>query len=436
MRVADVAWNLAGLSAPLFVAALTVPALIQNVGMERFGLLALAWGLIGFAGIFDLGIGRATTQSVSSLRGTERTGSTPQILKTAERVSILSGRVGTVVLSIAVWLGAQGWISFSPELRDEVSLAGYVLAVTIPVQCLSAMFRGVNEAFESFREVNILRIALGVVTFLGPYYVAQFSTNVAALVAPLLASRLVALWFFRSLAYRCMTAELHAIGIQTVTSAGFNGRAARQLLTFGGWLTVTGVVYPVMMQADRFIIAGQISSAAVTSYTIPYEMVVQTLALVGAVTTVAFPRLTAMVHSDASRIMTTFFRLLAGVVLLMAAVALLLGMGLPALLPLWLGKAVPQTSVTVGQVLCIGLIPYTVGTMYAAIIHAHGRPDITAKSHLIQLPLYLALAYWLTTQYGVLGAAWAWNLRTIVDALMVVVWFHLSRLRHGGQDLA
>jgi O-antigen/teichoic acid export membrane protein len=68
MRVSHVGWNLAGLSLPLLVAALTVPHLVEVLGKEKFGLLALAWGLIGYAGVLDLGIGRAVTQLVSRLR--------------------------------------------------------------------------------------------------------------------------------------------------------------------------------------------------------------------------------------------------------------------------------------------------------------------------------------------------------------------------------
>jgi O-antigen/teichoic acid export membrane protein len=45
MRLSHIAWNLGGLILPLGVAALTVPPLIDRLGHERFGLLALAWGL-------------------------------------------------------------------------------------------------------------------------------------------------------------------------------------------------------------------------------------------------------------------------------------------------------------------------------------------------------------------------------------------------------
>lgn len=69
MRTRSILWNLLGLGLPLLIAAVTVPKLLTLIGSERFGFLALAWGLIGYAGALDLGIGRATTQRVAALIG-------------------------------------------------------------------------------------------------------------------------------------------------------------------------------------------------------------------------------------------------------------------------------------------------------------------------------------------------------------------------------
>ena len=43
-------------------ALFAIPGLLKLIGSERFGLLVLAWGLSGNAGMLDLGVGRATTQ--------------------------------------------------------------------------------------------------------------------------------------------------------------------------------------------------------------------------------------------------------------------------------------------------------------------------------------------------------------------------------------
>lgn len=72
MHYRNIIWNLLGLGLPLIIAALTVPGLISIVGTERFGLLALAWGLIGYAGALDLGIGRALTQRIASCEATRK----------------------------------------------------------------------------------------------------------------------------------------------------------------------------------------------------------------------------------------------------------------------------------------------------------------------------------------------------------------------------
>ena len=58
-------WNLLSLVAPMLVALGAIPALIRTLGADRFGILTLAWMLIGYCSLFDLGLGRALTKLVS-----------------------------------------------------------------------------------------------------------------------------------------------------------------------------------------------------------------------------------------------------------------------------------------------------------------------------------------------------------------------------------
>src|SRR3954463_4133366 len=61
--------NLFAQLAPLVVAFVSVPILITALGSDRFGVLTLAWTLIGYFGLFDLGLGRALVQAVSEALG-------------------------------------------------------------------------------------------------------------------------------------------------------------------------------------------------------------------------------------------------------------------------------------------------------------------------------------------------------------------------------
>jgi O-antigen/teichoic acid export membrane protein len=54
---------------PMLVALVTIPYVIRGLGTERFGVLSLAWLVVGSASIFDFGIGRATTKFVAEALG-------------------------------------------------------------------------------------------------------------------------------------------------------------------------------------------------------------------------------------------------------------------------------------------------------------------------------------------------------------------------------
>jgi O-antigen/teichoic acid export membrane protein len=418
MRLSNISWSLFGLGVPLIVAALTVPALINAIGVDRFGLLALAWGLIGFAGVFDLGIGRATTLSIAQLRGASRLSEAHSVFREASRLALGAGLVGTVVLAAAVAAGVHRYIKYPLDVATEVQGAAFLLALTVPVQSVSAMYRGVNEAFESFREISFVRVGLGVTNFLGPYLVALHTTHLAALIASLLFSRLLALFLYHRFARGALESEAEPSTevVATEVARGIRG----QLLSFGGWFTVSCVVSPLLVQADRFFIGYLISSSAVAAYTIPFEVVTQLLIIVGAISSVAFPSLSRLMQSNPTEVDVVFRRWLMRVALIMLISTLLCAAVLPVVLPMWIGEQLPRESVAVGQILCIGIFANAIGSMYFARMHAAGRADITAKLHLAELPIFVLSLSWLISSFGVLGAAIAWSGRMIVD--MALLW--------------
>jgi Na+-driven multidrug efflux pump len=55
--------------------------------------------------------------------------------------------------------------------------------------------------------------------------------------------------------------------------------------------------------------------------------------------------------------------------------------------------------------------------MFYALVHAQGRSDLTAKLHIIELPIFLVFLYVLLGEFGIVGAAWAWVGRMAVDAI-------------------
>lgn len=417
MQLSNIAWTFAGLVAPLLVAALTIPSIIELIGLERFGLLALAWGMIGYAGVFDLGIGRATTQLIAHLRGNKDHCNIPTVISLAIELTLKSGTVGFLLLVLAAFCGVQNLIHHSAGLEAEITISIFLLSLTIPVQAVSATYRGVNEAFENFRGISLVRMGLGIANFFGPYVIVQYTSRLPWLVASLLLSRLMALSVFKCLAIRCVHRQcrqdrlvFHQIDEKAIK---------RSLFSFGGWFTVSSIISPLLTQGDRFLIAGLLSATAVASYTIPYDVVVQSLLIVGAVSSVAFPSLTNEMQENPKTYKADFYRWLGRIALAMLLVTSVLAFSFPYILPLWIGPQLPIESVRIGQILCIGVYANSIGSLYFSLIHARGRSDVTAILHIIELPIFIICLYIFIEAYGVYGAAWAWVLRMGADALML-----------------
>src|SRR6266446_631966 len=98
-------WNLVGSGAPMLVALFCIPILIRGLGKERFGILTLAWALIGYASLFDLGLGRALTQLVAKKLGAGEEKEIPSLAWTSLLLMMLLGFTGAaLIFLISPWL--------------------------------------------------------------------------------------------------------------------------------------------------------------------------------------------------------------------------------------------------------------------------------------------------------------------------------------------
>lgn len=421
MRLSHIGWNLAGMTVPLLVAAVTVPPLLENLGKEKFGLLALAWGLIGYAGALDLGLGRALTQMVASLRGERKLKSIPDTLFTASRITLITGLIAGGIIALFAMLGGSSLIRTvsTPEIEIQISIL--LLAVALPAQAMSATYKGLNEAFMNFKGVSLLRVGLGVINFAGPYTVSIFSSYLPWLVSTLVVSRLVSLLIYKKLASVSLQVDP-----ETQQIASYSSAVAKKLFSFGGWVTLSSVIGPIMVQSDRFFIATMISVTAVSIYVIPYELVVQSLVLVGAVTSVMYPGLAKLIKEDPKNWSADFRRWVLRIAFIMFFVCVGLIIFLPWILRIWIGDEVDAKSIVVGKILCVGVYANALGSMYYSAIQSLGRSDMTAKIHMIELPLYFLTLFIFTHYWGLVGIACAWVLRMIIDAALL--WLTFRRL--------
>ncbi len=419
-------WNLIGNGAPLIVAVFSIPILIHGLGKDRFGVLALAWALIGYASLFDLGLGRALTQLVAKKLGAGEEHEIPALVWTSLILMLALGIVGAaVVAAISPWFVHRA-LKIPEALQSETLSSFYLLGLSIPVVITTAGLRGLLEAHQRFKLVNALRIPIGVFTFLGPLLILPFSKSLVPVVTTLVGGRIVA----------CMAHLLLCVHVLPALRKHFawERAAVGPLLRFGSWMTVSNVVGPLMVTLDRFVIGSMLSMTAVAYYATPYELVTKFWLLPGALMGVMFPAFSASFAQDRQRTELLLRRSVKSVLLILFPITLCTIIFAQDGLTLWLGTEFAKNSFRVLQWLAAGVFLNSMAHAPFALLQGIGRPDLTAKLHLVELPLYLLLLWFLIRGWGIEGAAIAWTARVAVDALFL---FGLARrLLPGSEPLS
>jgi O-antigen/teichoic acid export membrane protein len=90
-------------------------------------------------------------------------------------------------------------------------------------------------------------------------------------------------------------------------------------------------------------------------------------------------------------------------------------------LHLWMGSEFAENGFRVTQLLAVGILINGVASIPFAFIQGMGRPDVTAKIHMVEAVFYIPCAWWLVKGYGPTGAALAWALRAGIDALFLLL---------------
>lgn len=409
-------WNLLGQMAPMAVGVVAIPPLIHGLGVARFGLLSLAWIVIGYFSLFDLGVGRALTKLVADKLGSGDEHSIPPLAWTSLLLMLLFGVVGSAVaLAISPWL-VQRALKIPLALQSEALKSFLLLGFSIPIVTVTSGFRGILEAQQQFRVLNLIRIPTSIFLFAGPLLVLPFSHSLVPVVLTLIAGRLIGCAAQFIVCLRCTPALRHKFALDR--------SIVLPVVKFGGWMTVTNVVGPATIYADRFIIGAVLSVMAVSYYTVPFDVVSRLTLIPGSIAGVLFPAFALSVARKDGRAILLLGRGLKYVFLIIFPISLVFVTLAPELLRLWLGASFAQNSGAVLRWLAAGIFINCLSVMPFTLLQGIGYPEVTGKFVILDILISVPAEWFMTVKFGILGAAVAMTVRTTLETLVLFALSH------------
>ncbi len=425
-------WNLFGNVLPGLLGIVTIPLIIQNIGIESMGILTLIWTCIGYFNLFDFGVGRALTFTISSLIGQKKWQEISFHIFSGLLMIFLFGLLGTaLVLSGRSFILTQ-FFNPSSSLGNVTYQSLFWMGISLPFVLLTTGIRGVLESFSAFRELNLIKTLMGFFNYLSPYIVSLWTKRLDHIVLILVIGRIIFtlahFWILEKYLHQHPESSLEK---KWWTKKNWNrfqwfSEEMKVLFAFSGWMTLSNIIGPLMVYADRFFIAKSLTAGETAYYTIPFEAVTKLWILPGALAGVLFPAFAQMLQKDQQRLDFVFGQSFKVFALILLPIAIIVGIFSENIMTLWLGLEFASKSYLIFTILTFGVIINCFAQISFALVQGSGATKITAFFHFIELPFYIPVVYFLTSKMGIQGTALAWTIRVAFDFILLLGYTHFK----------
>jgi O-antigen/teichoic acid export membrane protein len=401
-------YNLVGSLLPIVISLATIPIYLGLIGDARYGVLAIAWLLLDYFGVFDLGLGRATAQRIATLRDSGPLTRSCSFW-TATFINLCIGVVGGLLAWPIASFFFENTLSIENHLRNEMVAAIPWLILAVPLTTLSSVFSGALQGRQQFLELNIISTIGSALIQIVPLIVAfLYGPNLALLLPAVVLSKVVT---FIILFWRCRE-HLFKHQPWTISKA-----ETHILLTFGGWTTISSLVSPLMSMADRFAISATLGARFVTLYTVPFQLAQRSVVIPGALASALLPRLSIAKDQESRDLNNLAILILAVVMTPLMMIGMLL---IEPFLGWWLNPEFAHQAATPAKILIFGFWINAFAFIPFVFLQASGRPDLIAKCHLIEIAPYILCLYVALHFFGLTGAAVIHTFRIAADCIALM----------------
>jgi O-antigen/teichoic acid export membrane protein len=395
-------------------AVLIVPILIRRMGTDSFGLLSFIWMVVGYSTFLDLGLGRALTQGVAARIGGDEENTIPAIVLAGIGLLLVMGLLGGLGLALG-----SGWISgrflkVPAGLIQDAHRCLLIASLAVPLVVIGAALRGILEAYQKFREISLIRSCMGVLMYASALPILWVTREVWVVVASLVVVRV-----FEVVAYAFQCRRVMPSGLREQLSP--RASLLKPLMSFGLWSTLNNLIGSFMSfaYADRLFLSTFVGTSALAYFGTPFDLAIRVLILPNSLVGVLFPALSNL-GKESERAIHLVHQSMRLVIFGTAPVFLFLVATADPLLTLWISADFAGHSSLIFQFILMGMFMVSLTYVPFAYIQAAGRPDLSAKRHMVEIPFYivgsLAAIHWL----GVKGSSMLWFLWSVIDLVLIV----------------
>lgn len=394
-----------------------IPLYIQYLGVEAYGLIGFYAVMQAWLTLFDMGITQTLNREMARFTaGAHTPQSIHDLLRSLEVISV----VLAIVICLLVWLSsnfiATHWLNAQKLSSSDVASAIALMGFVIALRFIEGVYKGALLGLQKQIAVNVVNIVIATMRYGGVVAVlAWYASSIKVFFVWQAFSSVISVLLFVYLVYRTLPKPNRVPKYST--------KAIKEVWRFAsGMLGITFLAL-LLTQIDKVLLSKLITLEAYGYYTLA-ATVAGGLALIAAPTTQAiYPKMVEYVAQNKQQELINLYHQGAQLIsVLIAPVAMMLTFFGKDIIYLWSGdinlatKTAPiLVPLALGSFLnCLVWMPYQLQL-------AHGWTSFGVRVNTIAVTLLVPAIFFVTPNYGAVGAAWVWAL---LNAGYVTVGMH------------
>jgi O-antigen/teichoic acid export membrane protein len=417
--------NFAGKGWNAIMLVALVPQYIQVLGIEAYGLIGFFTTLQAVFALLDLGL--STTLNRETARLSARAGTEQEIRDLVRTLEIIYWFVAIVIVlvgALLVPLIAVYWVNAQHLSTSTIRQSVFMIGVAIALEFPFALYSGGLIGLQRQVQLNGIVITIATLRGLGSLLVLWFiSPTIQAFFLWNAVVSLVQTVFSALFLWRGLPKAAHP--------ARFRGALLTTIWRFAAGLTGISFLSVLLTQMDKIILSKLLTLEAFGYYTLATVVASSLYMIITPIFTALFPKLSQMVVRDANEELSRFYHhscQLMSVILL--PVAIVVALFSKDILLVWVRdqQIVAQSYILV-SLLVIGTALNGLMTIPYALQLAYGWTKLAFYQNLAAVLLLGPLMFWVTRQYGAVGAAVIWIMLNVGYVLIGIQVMHNRLLR-------
>ena len=403
-----------------FMAIAFLPAYINYLGVEAYGVIGLFVAVQAIVLILDLGIGATLNREMArSSSGAGKKTDIRNLLFSLEVIGFTLGAIGLAVVWLTSPYMSRDWLNSDGLEPDQIANALVFMWLVACLRLFEGMYRGILFGAGEQVWYNSIYSLVATLRYAGAMGVLMWlSTTLQAFFIWQVVVSLLSLYLLAWRANHCLP--------DTQSPKRFSLNFLADIKHFATGMIGIGIATVLLLQLDKVILSNLVPLKNLGYYTLASTAANTMFMVVVPITQALYPSLVALsTEQNQDNFIALFRKITQAVVIMVATATMLLAFFSGGVIFLWSGnhdlvnEAAPLlTILVIGSLFnCLSYLPFQLQT-------AFGETKLLLKIYVSSVLLFFPLLYTCSFYYGVYGAAWSWLIINLIHLMMVVAFTH------------